>query len=279
MRRDGTPTPRELAHIYRRLVGARSVPTGSTARRSSSSSPSQFLVTVLDFAAIAVIFSQVSMLDGWSFAEVAFLFGTTGVAFTLADVFVSQVELASRHIKEGSFDQFLIRPLGPLFQLCCQEFALRRAGRLLQTTAVLVIALFAVDVAWDPAKVVMVPVTILGGFAIFGALWVITSAMAFWTVETQEVANSFTYGGNFITQYPLDVLSDLLRTLLVIIPLAFVNYVPACWILDKPDATGLPSWAAFCAPVVALITVLVARVVVARRDPPVPQHGDVTAWP
>ena len=52
---------------------------------------------------------------------------------------------------------------------------------------------------------------------------VITSAMAFWTVETQEVANSFTYGGNFITQYPLDVLSDLLRTLLVIIPLAFVN--------------------------------------------------------
>ena len=57
------------------------------------------------------------------------------------------------------------------------------------------------------------------------------------------------------------MLSDLLRTLLVIIPLAFVNYVPACWILDKPDATGLPSWAAFCAPVVAVITVLVARAV------------------
>jgi ABC-2 type transport system permease protein len=255
------PTPRELAHIYRRLVGARLRADWQYRTSFFLFLASQFFVTVLDFAAIAVIFSQVSMLDGWSFAEVAFLFGTTGVAFTLADVFVSEVELASRHIKEGSFDQFLIRPLGPLFLLCCQEFALRRAGRLLQTTTVLVIALFAVDVAWDPAKVVMVPVTILGGFAIFGALWVITSAMAFWTVETQEVANSFTYGGNFITQYPLDVVGDLLRTLLVIIPLAFVNYVPACWILDKPDATGLPSWAAFCSPVVAAISVLVARVV------------------
>ena len=34
-------------------------------------------------------------------------------------------------------------------------------------------------------------------------------AMAFWTVETQEFANAFTYGGNLITQYPLDVFGRL----------------------------------------------------------------------
>lgn len=258
---DRGPSLREHAHIYRHLVGARIRADWQYRTSFFLYLASQFFVTVLDFAAIAVIFSQVSLLDGWTYSEVAFLFATTGVAFTLGDLFISEVELAANHIRLGSFDQFLVRPLGPLFQLCCHEFALRRAGRLLQTSVVLVIALVVVPVGWTPVKGVMVPVMIAAGVAIFGALWVITSSLAFWTTETQEVANSVTYGGNFVTQYPLDVLSGFLRKLLVIIPLAFVNYVPACWILDKPDATGLPSWAAFLSPIVAALTVVVARAV------------------
>jgi ABC-2 type transport system permease protein len=38
-----------------------------------------------------------------------------------------------------------------------------------------------------------------------------------------------------------------------------VNYVPLTWILDKPDATGLPEWAAFLPPFVALVAAVVAR--------------------
>lgn len=258
---DHRATLREHAQIYRRLVGARIRADWQYRTSFFLYLSGQFVVTLLDFAAIAVIFSSVSLIDGWTYAEVAFLFATTGVAFTLADLFVSEVELAAQHIRLGSFDQFLVRPLGTLFQLCCHEFALRRAGRLLQVLAVLVLALVAVPVAWTALKVVMVPVTIGAGFLIFSSIWVITASLAFWTTETQEVANSFTYGGNYVTQYPLDVLSGFLRKLLVIIPLAFVNYVPACWILGKPDATGLPSWAAFVSPLVGVLMVVIARAV------------------
>ena len=56
-------------------------------------------------------------------------------------------------------------------------------------------------------------VTLVAGTVIFGAVWIATSAAAFWTVEGQEMGNAFTYGGNLATQYPIDVLGDWLRRL------------------------------------------------------------------
>ena len=90
---------------------------------------------------IAAIFTQVSSLGGWSGMEVALLFGLSGVAFGLADLLISAVENASRHIKAGTFDLFLLRPLPPLVHLSASEFALRRVGRVIQPLVVLIGAL------------------------------------------------------------------------------------------------------------------------------------------
>ena len=57
-------------------------------------------------------------------------------------------------------------------------------------------------ITWNPETVVLVPVTIVSGILIFGSVWVVTSSIAFWTVESQEVANAFTYGGGLATSYP-----------------------------------------------------------------------------
>ncbi len=77
----------------------------------------QAVVAGLDLAVIAVLFGRVDALAGWSAMEVALLYGLAGVAFALADLFVSQVEYAGRHIKAGTFDRFLLRPLSQIFYL------------------------------------------------------------------------------------------------------------------------------------------------------------------
>jgi ABC-2 type transport system permease protein len=102
---------------------------------------------------------------------------------------------------------------------------------------------------------------LVSGTVIFSALWVVTSSLAFWTVETQEVANSFTYGGSFVTQYPADLFSAWLRRFIVFVPLVFINYLPATWLLHKPDVIGLPVWVRLSSPAVAILMVLIARAV------------------
>ena len=116
----------------------------------------------------------------------------------------------------------------------------------------LAVALAGAGIHWTPARVLLVPVALVSGTAIFAAIWVITSSVAFWTVETQEFSSAFTYGGNHLTQYPLDVLKPWLRRLATfVVPLAFVSYFPAAYLLDKPEPLGLPRWVGLLCPVVA----------------------------
>jgi ABC-2 type transport system permease protein len=252
---------REHVSIYRHLVGARIRADWQYRTSFLMYAVSQCVVSFLDFLAIAVLFSNTRLIAGWSVSQVGFLYAIASVAFYIGDVFVSEVELLHRHVRLGTFDQFLIRPLGPLFQLTCHEFALRRAGKLLQAVVVLVVTLVVVPVEWSVAKALMVGVTIVSGTVIFGAIWVITSAAAFWTTETREIANAATYGGAFAAQYPVDVYAKWLQRLLVIVPLAFVSYVPATWILNQPDALHLPAWAPFAGPAVAALAYVAARAV------------------
>lgn len=162
-----------------------------------------------------------------------------GVAFGLADALVSEVEFASRHIRAGTFDLFLLRPIPPLLNLTATEFALRRAGRVVQPLVVLVVALVMAPIAWGIESVMLIPVAIVSGTVIFGAVWVVTSSIVFWTVESQEVASAFTYGGNVATQYPLDVLGAWIRRIVTfVVPLAFVAYLPAARILGRDDRSA-----------------------------------------
>jgi ABC-2 type transport system permease protein len=259
----GSSTLDEVVHLaatYRRLVGARIRADWQYRLSFSLFAAGQFFGSFLDLLAIAVIFNTVPALAGWSLAEVAFLYGTSGVAFNIGDVFISQVERSSQYIKSGNFDQLLLRPLGPLFQLSCREFELRRVGKVTQAAGVLAVAVVAVDVAWTAPRVGMFVVLLVSGTAIFSSIWVATSSIAFWTVETQEVANAFTYGGNFVTQYPIDLFAPWIRRLLLVVPLAFVNYLPAAWILGRADV-AYPKWLTWATPAVAVVSVLITRAV------------------
>jgi ABC-2 type transport system permease protein len=248
--------------IYRRMVGARIRADWQYRVSFVLFLLGQTFVAGADFAAIAVIFSAVDELAGWSGAEVAFLYGLSGVGFGVADLLISPVELASRHIKAGTFDKFLIRPAGALWQLLGTEFAARRLGRSLQPVVVLVVALGIVDVAWTPATVALLLLSAVSGAVIYGAIWVITSSLAFWTTETQELANSFTYGGNALTDYPIDVLGTWVRRFATfVVPLASIAYLPAVWLFDKPMPFGLPRIVAWSGPLVAAAAGLLARAV------------------
>ena len=57
------------------------------------------------------------------------------------------------------------------------------------------------------------------------------------------------------------------------IPLAFVNWYPALYVLDKPDPFGFPEWLQFASPVVAAVMMSVAAAGLAHRRPPLHVDG------
>ncbi|MFJ4867065.1 ABC transporter permease [Streptomyces sp. NPDC088757] len=213
-----------------------------------------FCVTFFDFVVILLMFGQVEGLGGFSFAEVAFLYGTAGTAFGIADLTMGSLQRMGKRVRDGSLDTFLMRPAPLLAQVAADKFALRRFGRVVQALLVLVWSLVLLDVAWTPVKVVLLPVTVVCGAVIFGAVMVIGASALFWIQDAAEVTNSFTYGGNTLLQYPPTIFAqELVRGVVYVVPLAFVSWLPALYVLGRPAPAGLPDGAAFASPLVALV--------------------------
>jgi ABC-2 type transport system permease protein len=214
----------------------------------------QAVVTSLDLIAILIMFAHTPRLGGFSLPEVMFLYGTSGLAIAVADITLGTVERLGEHIRKGTLDTLLLRPVSPLLQIATEDFSPRRLGRLIQSTVVLVAAIPRLHVAWTPARVLTVPLMLAGGVGIFCGLWVLGAAWQFVVVDGQQAANSVTYGGGFLTQYPLSVFGrDALRGLTFMLPLAFVNWEPGLFVMGRPDPLGLPLFFRFASPLVAAV--------------------------
>jgi ABC-2 type transport system permease protein len=219
-----------------------------------------FLANVAEFAAMLVLFVRVPALGGWSFAEVALLYGISGTSFAVAEVVAAALGNFQVHIVRGTFDRVMVRPRGTLFQILVEDFALRRVGRIVQAAVVLVIALRLLTIDWSLDKVLVLAGALASGTVIFFAIFVLGAAFCFWTVQAREVTNVFTYGGDGLASYPLDIyLASVRRFFTFVVPLAFVSYEPALYLLGRPDPLGLPDGVRLLSPVAGLAMALLAR--------------------
>jgi ABC-2 type transport system permease protein len=214
----------------------------------------------LDFMAILLMFSRVDALGGYTLPEVAFLYGLSNTSFGFADLVIGSVDRLGRRVRDGTLDTLLVRPAPVLVQVAADRFALRRIGRITQGLLILGYALGAMDVDWTWPKVLLLPVTMLSGAVIFCAVFVAGAAFQFLAQDASEAQAAFTYGGTTLLQYPPTVFGkELVRGVTFVLPLAFVNWVPAAYVLGRPYPLGLPQWAAFAPPLVAVACCVPAR--------------------
>ncbi len=217
------------------------------------------VVTGLDLACIGLLFLRAPRIAGFTAPEVMFLYGTSGLSFALSDILMGSTESIGERVRRGLLDQVLVRPVSPLVQLATEDFSPRRFGKFLPIGLALMLTLPKLPVHWTPLRIAMVPLMVVTGLVIFGALWVLTASLQFVMVESHGASKSVTYGGAFLTQYPLSVFGrDFIRGLTFVIPLAFVNWEPSLYVLGKPDPLGLPGIVRFAGPLVAVLLCLLA---------------------
>jgi ABC-2 type transport system permease protein len=219
----------------------------------------QFLVTGLEFVGIWALFDRFGQIRGWRLEEVAFFYGTISIAWALADAFARGFDMFGNIVKYGEFDRVLLRPRSTVLQLFGHELTLRRLGRLLQGAAVLLFAVATLDIAWTADRVVLLVMTIIGGMCLFTGLVILQATSAFWTTESLEVWNAFTYGGVTMSQYPVEIYRPWFRRFFTfVIPLACINYFPGVAILGREDPIGTSIAFQYLAPLAGPLFLLMA---------------------
>lgn len=251
-----------MVEVYRRIVAARV--RGQVAYPASFALDvfAQLLAQGIELIAIMILFTQVSALGGFCVGEVLLLYGIAATAFGIADLAVGEVEELPELIRRGELDVLLLRPLSTLTQIVTLDIRLRRIGRVITGVGVYGVVLATLDLTWTPATVLLAVTTPLVGAVLLGAIFVGTNAVSFWLVDGGELANSFTYGSNVATSYPITIYGPTLRRVLCFaVPSAFVAYFPALALLGRPDPLGLPEALRWCSPLAAAATVGVAALI------------------
>lgn len=206
----------------------------------------------LELLGILVVFGNVHSIGGFSLPEALYLYGTAQAAFFTSDLLFTGTEYLAVRIRTGTFDGLLIRPVGVLPQVFADQFTPRRLAPLLPAYTALAIGVAGAPVHWTALRVAMVPYTLLVGVTVFAAVWVLVGAFQIVAADASEVMNSVTYGGQFMTSYPLSLYGrDLMLFLTFGLPLAYVNWQPTLYVLNHADPLGTPSFLRFAGPLFA----------------------------
>lgn len=204
----------------------------------------------------ALVIQRFGTIGGWTFGEIAFLIGMIEMSFGVMDMVFSgfDYDYFAVIVREGRFDQVMLRPVSLTWQVLGSRFLLRRLGRVFEGLAVLILAFNQAHVHWTLGKVLYLPVVLASQVVVMGALFMIGSTITFWTLQSIEAVNIFTYGGTELVSYPMQIYPAWMqRFFTFVIPFIFLNFYPALYILDKPDPLHFPPFAPFLAPFVALL--------------------------
>lgn len=213
------------------------------------------MIVLFEFGSLGLAFERFETLKGWNLAEVAFLYGSVELAFGVMDLLFSGFDppYFSNLVRKGTFDQLLLRPVNITIQVLGADFAVRRMGKIALGAVIFGTALALNPIQWTVWKVLYLPVVLASMVCFFGGLFIAGAALTFWTVESFETINIFTYGGSLVIAHPMHIYQNWLRGFFTyVLPAIFLNFYPALYILGKPDPLGFPAFAPFLSPFVGL---------------------------
>jgi ABC-2 type transport system permease protein len=222
---------------------------------------SSTLVLGFFFVSFALTFSRFDQIGGWTLGEVAFVWGMAEFCFGVMDMLFSgfDYDVFGPMVKQGRFDQLLLRPVDITLQVFGSRFVLRRLGKIIEGLTIFLFGLSQINITWNIIKVLYLPIVAISQILFFGGLFILGATTTFWTIERLEILNIFTYGGSEVMSYPMHIFPRAIRLIFsFIVPAIFMSYYPAVYILDKADPLHAPAFTSFLAPFIGAFFLFLA---------------------
>ncbi|MDR0986606.1 MAG: ABC-2 family transporter protein [Ruminococcus sp.] len=185
------------------------------------------LVTIL-------IYGSGASFSGWTFWEVMLMQGLFELSSALCAVFVENVVWSTmNHVREGSLETVLLKPLPPIFYMISTSFRFDSFGGLLGGLALTIIAASNCEVFL--LRLPLCILIFLAGFAVNSAAALISAAASFkWVANSRlsEIRMSFENFGI----YPVKIFPSGIRfAVTFILPFAAMGCFPAEILLGRFD--------------------------------------------
>jgi ABC-2 type transport system permease protein len=218
------------------------------------------MVTGIEFLVLLALFHRFDSLLNWSLAEVALFYGFIHVVFALADSLSRGFDVMPMLIKTGELDRMLLRPVPLLLQVSAKELTIRRVGRFFHGLIVAIWAWISLGIPFGFINILLIVWAGLSAFLLFQAIVILQATLCFWTTESIELGNLFTYGGVEAVQFPISIYPlAIQRFFLFIVPLGAVSYFPLVHLIGKQSVYSIPGWSVWIIPLTGWVFWLLSQ--------------------
>lgn len=215
-------------------------------------------VFLRESTAIIVIYFTLLKFDtlsGWNIYEMLFLCSLIFMTYGIMIIFFTEIRDFGKTVRDGSFDRFLLRPRGLLFQILFSNadwFASIGQGGL--GVALFIVSAGKVGVSWNAENICYYILTVAGGVLIQGAIFLFLAALNIYLLETNSLKELLYWNMRKFAGYPISIFGKLIQTIMIyIMPFAFVNYFPAQYLLRKNDMNQYPAFYMYLTPVIGIV--------------------------
>ncbi|MBS6195232.1 MAG: ABC-2 family transporter protein [Clostridiales bacterium] len=211
---------------------------------------------------LSVISWRFNAIGNWRVGDLLVLYGMFMISWSIFSVFFRKLSKIEEEIVSGSFDVYLLRPVSIFLQLVGGDINYTGLCDTVMGIALVITGLTVTETVWGWWHIGWFIVFVLSGGTIVVCLRFLISCVTFWTTKASALSSIFTQIYLLTQKYPLTIFGRAFRILATgLVPVAYLNFYPAAYLLEKPD---VPPWLCVLSPLAALVWVGIAVLVWGR---------------
>lgn len=189
---------------------------------------------------IFLIKQNIQVFAGYTVDEMVVFFLTYQFIDTLGQVFFRGVYLFSNHIRTGTFDFFLSKPINPLFSALTGNPDINDTIMLLPTTLINLLIASQLDIHITPTSFIFFLALLINSFVILTAIHIWVLILGILTTEIDGIVwlyRDFSRLG----QFPINIYTELLRFVLTfLVPISVMMTIPTQVLLHTQPMISIP---------------------------------------
>ncbi|MFI7121881.1 ABC transporter permease [Amycolatopsis sp. NPDC049868] len=198
---------------------------------------------------LGVLLASFNNVGGWPLNDIVFVFSLRLAAHAGYVTLFGSLYSIDRAIQQGDVDRYLLRPTSVFTQVITRYAPIMALGDAVLGFGSLIAFAPGSSVTWTGAQVTYLCACLIGGALVEAGIQTFLAGLSFRLTTTESlrslVDDTFTrFGG-----YPLTIFSrEGLITLTFVVPMAFIAYLPATYLLERTGELPFPSWLAVASP-------------------------------
>lgn len=217
------------------------------------------LLNCASIAQINILSWKYETIASWTSGELMILYGLYLICWSIYSIFFTHISELENEVVDGTFDRYLYRPLGVFVQFIGGDLKYVGLCDTLLGAILIAVGKLLSGSVWGMREYALMALFILSGGTIVVCIRLILACVSFWMTKANPLFSLLTQLSLITEKYPAAIFGNAFKFLVTVcIPIAYMNYYPAVFLLKKTDE---PGWLCLLSPAFALAMAVLAGIV------------------